>query len=57
MSFSVDASYSTNKGDDIIVQGYEELGADFFDQFLTYGPEDNEAPDYSIMPESTYLDL
>ncbi|KAJ5054196.1 uncharacterized protein L3040_000478 [Drepanopeziza brunnea f. sp. 'multigermtubi'] len=38
-------------------QGYEELGAEFFDQFLTYSPEDNETPDYSTNQESSsYLE-
>ncbi|KAL2071298.1 hypothetical protein VTL71DRAFT_12533 [Oculimacula yallundae] len=54
MSFSAVASYSANKGPDMFVQGYEELSNDFFDQFLTYSPTDEETDDYPL-PESTFL--
>ncbi|KAI9055892.1 hypothetical protein LZ554_000830 [Drepanopeziza brunnea f. sp. 'monogermtubi'] len=57
MSFSAVASYPNIKGAGMFSQGYEDLGAEFFDQFLTYGPEDNETPDYSTNQESSsYLE-
>ncbi|KAH7351133.1 hypothetical protein BKA65DRAFT_253076 [Rhexocercosporidium sp. MPI-PUGE-AT-0058] len=54
MSLSAVASYSADKAPNMFVQGYEELGSDFFDQFLTYSPADDENADYTL-PESTRL--
>ncbi|KAL5321598.1 hypothetical protein ACEPPN_009558 [Leptodophora sp. 'Broadleaf-Isolate-01'] len=54
MSFPAVASYSVDKAPDMFVQGYEELGSDFFDQFLTYSPADEETTDYPLT-ESTFL--
>lgn len=56
MSFSAVASYSNHKGSDIFEQSCEDMGADFFDQFLTFDPIDNEGPDYSVLQESTHLE-
>lgn len=55
MSFSAVASYSNNKDSDIFGQSCEDLGADFFDQFLIFDPIDNERPGYPALPESTHL--
>ena len=55
MSFSTVASYSNDKGSDIFKQSCEDLGADFFDQFLTFDPINNDGPDYPALPESTHL--
>lgn len=46
MSFSAVASYSNNRRAEMATHAYEDLGADFFDQFLTYSPEDNETLDF-----------
>ncbi|PVH89288.1 hypothetical protein DL98DRAFT_508382 [Cadophora sp. DSE1049] len=54
MPFSAVASHSADKGPDMFVQGYEELGSDFFDQFLTYSPAEAESGDYHL-PESTLM--
>ncbi|KAF8863635.1 hypothetical protein BDZ45DRAFT_685867 [Acephala macrosclerotiorum] len=54
MSFSAVATYTTDKSADMFGQsGFEDLGSDFFDQFITYSPEDE---DFSIVPNSTYLE-
>jgi hypothetical protein len=54
MSFSAVASY--NIGSDLLDQPYEELGSDFFDQFLTFSPPGSETLEYPNLPEPTYLD-
>jgi len=54
MSFSAVASSSVDKARVTFVQGYEELGSDFFDQFLTYSPADAATDDYPL-PESTLM--
>jgi hypothetical protein len=54
MSFSAVASY--NIGSDLFDQTYEELGSDFFDQFLTFSPLGSETLEYPNLPDSTYLD-
>ncbi|CZR53156.1 uncharacterized protein PAC_03034 [Phialocephala subalpina] len=54
MSFSAVATYTTDKSADMFGQsGFQDLGSDFFDQFITYSPEDEA---YSILPNSTYLE-
>ncbi|KAH7399946.1 hypothetical protein BKA64DRAFT_470032 [Cadophora sp. MPI-SDFR-AT-0126] len=53
MSFSAVAC-SADKGPDMFVQGCEDFGSDFFDQFLTYGPAEVETGDYPL-PESTLM--
>ncbi|PBP18343.1 developmental regulatory protein WetA [Diplocarpon rosae] len=53
MSFSAVAYHWNNKGADMFVQGCEELGADFFDQFLTYSSEHSETSNYSAIPASS----
>lgn len=53
MSFSAVASCPAKKA---YGQGFEELGADFFDQFLTYSLEYGDCPDYSILPASAFHD-
>src|SRR4051794_32064741 len=55
MSFSATAYYPTERNS-FGVQNYDDLGADFFDQFMTYSPVDNESPDYSALPQSTCLE-
>jgi hypothetical protein len=54
MSFSAIASYHTSS--DLFDQTYEELGSDFFDQFLTFSPLGNGTLEYPSLPDSTYLD-
>jgi hypothetical protein len=56
MSFPTVASYQSDK--DLFGQSYQELGADFFDLFLTFGPAESEEQeiDYTALPESTYLE-
>ncbi|KAH8796698.1 hypothetical protein BGZ57DRAFT_18143 [Hyaloscypha finlandica] len=54
MPFSAVASYHTSC--DLFDQTYEELGSDFFDQFLTFSPLENETLEYPSLPDSTYLD-
>jgi hypothetical protein len=54
MSFSAVASY--NIGSRPFDQTYEELGSDFFDQFLTFSPPGSETLEYSNLPDSKYLD-
>ncbi|KAK0102410.1 hypothetical protein ONS95_006030 [Cadophora gregata] len=54
MPFSAVASHSADKIPDMYVQGYEELGSDFFDQFLTFSPAEAETGDYPL-PESTLM--
>jgi hypothetical protein len=54
MSYSAVASYQ--KDSDSFSQGFDNLSADFFDQFLTYSFTDNKEPDYSVLLESTFLD-
>jgi hypothetical protein len=57
MSFSAIASHSSNdKGSDSFGQSCNDLDADFFDQFLTFSPVDNEGSDYSLLPEATLLE-
>ncbi len=57
MSSSVAASFppSTCKASNNCGQSFEDLGPDFFDQFLTFDAVDNESPDYSILP-GTFTD-
>ena len=55
MSSSAVASYPNNA--DLFSQGFDDLGADFFDQFLTYSPVDNGEADFPNLPESTILDV
>lgn len=54
MSFSAVASY--NIGSDLWDQTYEELGSDFFDQFLTFSPPGSETLEYPNLPDSRDLD-
>lgn len=54
MSFSAVALY--NLGSDLCDQTYEELGSDFFDQFLTFSPLGSETVEYGGLPDSTSLD-
>jgi hypothetical protein len=53
MSFSPLDCYPGDKSS--YGQSCEELGADFFDQFLTYSPMDNEQFVHSTLQESTFL--
>jgi hypothetical protein len=55
MSFSAVASY--NVGSNLFDQTYEELGSDFFDQFLTFSPLESDAEAYPELSYSTYLDV
>ncbi|KAG4442684.1 hypothetical protein IFR05_001791 [Cadophora sp. M221] len=55
MSSSAVASYSADKSPNMSAQGYEELGSDFFDQFLTYSPTDDDEIDDHPLTESTFL--
>ena len=55
MSFSTVASYSSDKGPDLCGQSSEDLGADFFEQFLTFDPSDNERHNLPNLPKSTHL--
>ncbi len=53
MSFSAVATYTTDKSADMFGQGgFEELGSDFFDQFITYSPLEDASSDYTILPDS-----
>jgi len=52
MSVSAMATYPNEKS---FSRGYDDLDADFFDQFLTYSPVEDEEPDFSLLPPSTFL--
>ena len=54
MSFSAVASY--NIGSDLFDQTYEDLGSDFFDQFLTFSSSGSEPIEYPDISDSTYFD-
>jgi len=54
MSFSAVASY--NVSSNLFGQPYEELGNDFFDQFLTFSPLGSETEAYPEIHDPTYLD-
>jgi hypothetical protein len=58
MSLSAIASYSshsTDKGSSLLEQSCEDWGADFFDQFLSFDPIDNEDSSYPALLDSTLL--
>ncbi|CZS88110.1 uncharacterized protein RCO7_01078 [Rhynchosporium graminicola] len=50
MSFSAVASYSVNKGPEMLMQGYEDV----FDEFIAYNATDDEASEYPL-PDSVFL--
>ncbi len=54
MSFFAVASYNT--GSDLLDQTYEELGSDFFDQFLTFSSPGTENLEHPNLPDSRDLD-
>ncbi len=54
MSFSAVASY--NNSADGFNQNYEEFDSDLFDHFLALSPLGSETLEYSILPDSTYLE-
>jgi hypothetical protein len=56
MSFSAVASYPSDKGTDLLGQGFEDLGNDFFEQFLTFSPTHSEGHEYSTIPQPNYLE-
>ena len=53
MSLYAVPSYSVNKGSSLFEHSTEDLGANFFDQFLTLDPIDNDGSDYPVLPDST----
>ncbi|RDW62789.1 hypothetical protein BP5796_11091 [Coleophoma crateriformis] len=53
MSLSVAPAYSSGKGCDSPGSGFEQLGSDFFDQFLTFSPTDNDEPVFPKSPAPT----
>ncbi|KAL3425788.1 hypothetical protein PVAG01_02579 [Phlyctema vagabunda] len=55
MSLHITPAYPNDQGYDSLRLGFEDLGNDFFDQFLTFSPADNERPDFPDfeVPEST----
>ena len=55
MSLSAVASYSTDKGSSPFEQSSDDLNADFFDQFFTFDPIDNNSSDHPEIPDSTLL--
>jgi hypothetical protein len=55
MSFSAVVSY--NNSSDLFDQKHEELGSDFFDQFLTFSPLGSETLEYCDFADSTYLEI
>jgi hypothetical protein len=54
MSFSAVAS--NNIRSDLFDETYQELGSDFFDQFLTFSPLGSETVEWTNLPDATYLD-
>jgi hypothetical protein len=48
-------SYLHNQRSDAFAQKYEELGPDFFDEFLTLNPTDNEEQNYSALSDSNFF--
>ena len=54
MSFPTLAFYQPDKA--LGLQNCDDLGADFFDQFLSYSPVTNDAHEYAALPDSTFLE-
>ena len=56
MSYSAVASYPSNSYVDSFEHNkYEDLGADFFEQFITFSPVESEELDLPVLPHSVFL--